>query len=124
MIELESSRRKFCVALVGLLFVAIFAAGPSAADRGARNGAGDGGQLSIVEKVDVGNRTLTLGGQVYSVPQSAELEDADGNRITLSRIHGVGTRRSADLVEIWTRRSGRQARPEITRLQIKPAMSF
>lgn len=110
-----------CLAAVLLCFFMVGEVG--AKDRKGK-ASGDRGQLTLVEGVDAANRTLTAGGKTYFVPQNADLEDDAGNSITLGQIHGVGSKVSADLVEIWTRRSGRNGQPEIRRLRVKPAMGF
>ena len=123
--RIEMNRRIFGVwfatVLLGFFMVSEAAAGGR---RGANNARGDRGQLAVIEQVDAANRTLTTGGTTYFVPQNADLEDESGTRISLSDIHGVGSNTSADLVEIWTRQNGRDGRPEINRLRVKPAMSF
>ena len=82
----------------------------------------DGGQMTIVEEVDAVARTLKTGGKIYLVPQNATIEDAAGNSISLSQIQGTGSSSPADVVEIWTRKVGKNGQPEIIRLRIKPAI--
>ena len=72
----------------------------------------------------VAGRTLTRAGTVYSVPRGADLVDSKGNVIQLRDLRGVGSPRPADFVEFWSRRSGRNGTPEVTRLRVKPAMKF
>ncbi len=117
------NRRTFAVGLATLL-IGFFMVGEVTAKDRKSKASKSRGQLTVVEKVDAPNRLLMTGGKTYFVPQSADLEDAAGNKISLSQIRGVGTRTSADLVEIWTRQSGRNGQPEIKRLQVKPGMSF
>lgn len=119
----DSKRRIFRVVFAGLMLCLFAVSDAAAKDRKWKMPKG-GGQLTVVEAVDVANRTLTAGGVVYFVPQNASLEDAGGDRISLSQINGVGSNTSADLVEIWTRKRGRDSQPEIKRLKVNPAMSF
>ena len=119
----KMTKRMFGAALVGLFLVGSVA-GDAAASGTRWNVPSNRGKQSIVEQVDVAGRTLTLGGTIYSVPQGASLVDADGNAIQLRDLRGVGSPRPADLVEFWSRRSGRNGTPEVTRLRVKPAMKF
>ena len=120
---IRMNRRMLGVCLAAVLLCFFMVSEVGAKDRKGR-GSRDRGQLAVVEAVDAANRTLTTGGTTYFVPQNADLEDDAGNRITLGQIHGVGSKVSADLIEIWTRRNGRDGQAEIRRLRVKPAMSF
>ena len=122
--EMGMNRRTFGVGLATVLLCLFMVGDVAAKDRKGKAPRGGIGQLAVVEEVDAPNRLLKTGGMTYFVPQNADLEDEDGNRISLSQIRGVGSRVSADLVEIWTRKNGRDGRPEIRRLRVKPAMSF
>ncbi|HEB91586.1 MAG TPA: hypothetical protein ENI85_18570 [Deltaproteobacteria bacterium] len=115
-------KRIFGTALLGLLLAGLVAADAAAGDRW--NVPANRGQQSVVEQIDVAGRTLTLGGTVYSVSPGARITDSNGNAILLRDLHAVGSPRPADFVEFWSRRSGRNGMPEVTRLRVKPAMKF
>ena len=117
------TKRIFGMALIGLI-MCVFTAGDAAAGDKRWKVPANRGRQAVVEQVDVAGRTITLGGTVYSISQNASLSDSDGNSIRLRDLRGVGSPRSADFVEFWSRRSGRNGTPEITRLRVKPAMKF
>ncbi len=119
----KMTKRMFGVALTGLFLVGFVAGDATAKDR-KWNVPSNRGQQAVVEHVDVAGRTLTLAGTVYSVPRGADLVDSKGNVIQLRDLRGVGSPRPADFVEFWSRRSGRNGTPEVTRLRVKPAMKF
>lgn len=116
--------RSAVVALpVAALLMGLFVVGDAGAAGRKWNVPKDRGQQAIVEAVDVVAKTIKLGGKTYRVGESATLTDSKGNRIRLNDVHALGSPRPADLVEFWTRGSGRSGTPQIKRIAVKPSLS-
>jgi hypothetical protein len=71
-----------------------------------------------VESVNVSKQRVKIGGRVYAVTETSKLLDADGNRLRLQDLRGVEEAGFGDMVEIETRRSGRQGQDEIRSLKV------
>ncbi len=72
----------------------------------------------VIDDIDVGAGTLTVGGETYLVTSTSQLVDATGQRIGLRDLRGSDSHGVADLVKLTTRRSGAGGRAEIRELRI------
>jgi hypothetical protein len=71
-----------------------------------------------VESVNVSKQRVKIGGRVYAVTETSKLLDADGNRLRLQDLRGFEENGFGDMVEIETRRSGREGQGEIRSLKV------
>ena len=115
--HLENRRR--LPALLAVVAASLILAGPAVANPRVKPGGDALGMVGyVIDDIDVGAGTLTVGGEIYLVTSTSQLVDATGQRIGLRDLRGSDSHGVADLVKLTTRRSGAGGRAEIRELRI------
>ena len=115
-------RRKFGVLLVAMIVALCFATGALARGGGRERSTVERPMKLVVENVDRARRTVTIGGEIYSVTDRTKLLDAAGKKIALGQLRGIRSHGRGDLVDFTFKRSGKHGKAELRELKVAAAL--
>lgn len=105
--------------LLAAMAASLLLAGPSLANPRVKPGGEALAMIGyVIDDIDPGAGTLTVGGETYHVTSASRLVDSTGRRILLGDLRGADSHGVADMVKLTTRQSGAGGRTEIRELRI------